>query len=207
MKKRWFFCQTCGRTFVSTTNTIMSNFHFSAFVWKEMIADNFHSNAIDYSVKRLGIHHQSTLDMRHKILLALHSRKPQASVWEKYLSLTEPLDCYKSHKPDSSVTRAVCRHGAKAEKSSISNEYVCICTGIQREGEDIVATINSATEFISIYDGHIADETFALCDRLGSYHASPRIEDCTVKDCGKRDGEISCFYHPNTVNGFHRLIK
>lgn len=41
------------------------------------------------------------------------------------------LDCYKGRKLESIVNRAPRRHGAKAQKRDISNEYVCICTGIQ----------------------------------------------------------------------------
>ena len=49
----------------------MANSHFPASVWKEMIADTLHGNAIDYSARRLGLHHQAAFDMHHKILLAL----------------------------------------------------------------------------------------------------------------------------------------
>ena len=48
-RKQRFLCKDCGRTFVPTTNTIMANSHFPASVWKEMIADTLHGNAIDYS--------------------------------------------------------------------------------------------------------------------------------------------------------------
>lgn len=90
-------------------------------------------------------------------------------------------------------------------------ETADVCLGIQRKGEAIAAAINkaksSATELISIYEGHIADGTLALCDELRSYHAFPGIEDCTVKDCNNGKTEESCFYHLNTVNEFHSFIK
>lgn len=96
------------------------------------------------------------------------------------------LDCYKGKKHDSTVTRTARRHGAKAGKRGISNEYICICTGIQRKGEAIATVINrakpSAAELISIFNGHIADGTLALFDGLRNYYAFPGIADCTVKD-------------------------
>ena len=79
-KKQRFFCKTCGRTFLPTTNTIMSNSHFPASVWKEMITDTLYGNAIDYSAKRLGLYHQAAFDMRHKILLALQALPETADV-------------------------------------------------------------------------------------------------------------------------------
>ena len=213
-KKQRFFCKTCGRTFVPTTNTIMSNSHFPVSVWKEMITDTLYGNAIDYSAKRLGLYHQAAFDMRHKILLALQALPETADVCLGEVSEfdeTFVLDCYKGRKLDNTVNRAPRRHGAKAEKRGISNEYICICTGIQRKGDALASTINrakpSAKELISIFEGHIADGTLALCDGLRSYHAFPGIADCTVKDCNGQDQKDSCFYNLNTVNGFHSFIK
>ena len=213
-KKQRFLCKTCARTFVTTTNTIMSNSHFQASVWKEMVIDTLQGNAIDYSARRLGLYHQAAFDMRHKILLALQELPEAADTCLGEVSEfdeTFVLDCYKGRKLEGTVRRAPRRHGAKAEKRGISNEYVCICTGIQRKGDAIAATVNrakpSAKELISIFEGHIADGTLALCDGLRSYHAFPGIADCTVKDCNNREGEYSCFYNLNTVNGFHSFIK
>lgn len=213
-RKQRFLCKTCGRTFVPTTNTVMSNSHFPACVWKEMIMDTLHGNAIDYSAKRLGLYHQAAFDMRHKILLALQELPEAADVCLGEVSEfdeTFVLDCYKGRKLDNTARRAPRRHGAKAEKRGISNEYICICTGIQRKGDALAATVNrakpSAKELLCIFEGHIADGTLALCDGLRSYHAFPGIADCTVKDCNIREGEDSCFYNLNTVNGFHSFIK
>ena len=136
-KKQRFLCKTCERTFVSTTNTIMSNSHFPASVWKEMVTDTLHGNAIDFSAKRLGLYHQAAFDMRHKILLALQELPEAADVCLGEVSEfdeTFVLDCYKGRKLDDTINRAPRKHGAKAEKRGISNEYVCICTGIQRKG-------------------------------------------------------------------------
>ena len=213
-RKQRFLCKNCGRTFVPTTNTIMANSHFPISVWKEMIADTLRGNAIDYSAKRLGLYHQAAFDMRHKILLALQELPEAADVCLGEVSEfdeTFVLDCYKGRKLDNTVNRAPRKHGAKAEKRGISNEYLCICTGIQRKGEALAATANrakpSARELLSIFEGHIADGTLALCDGLRSYHAFPGIADCTVKDCNGPEMEGSCFYNLNTVNGFHSFIK
>lgn len=152
--------------------------------------------------------------MRHKILLALQElpEVTDACLGEvSEFDETFVLDCYKGRKLDSTVARTARKHGAKAQKRGISNEYICICTGIQRKGDAIAATVNrakpSAGELIRIFDGHIADGTLALCDGLRSYHAFPGIADCTVKDCNNQRSEESCFYHLNTVNGFHSFIK
>ena len=213
-RKQRFLCKHCGKTFVPTTHTIMENSHFPKEVWHEVIRDTVRGDAIDYTALRLHCSHQAVFDMRHKILMALQQLPEADSVCLGEVSEfdeTFVLDCYKGKALDSSIPRKPRKHGAKAEKRGISNEYVCICTGIQRKGDAMAVTVNrakpSAKELISIFEGHIADGTLALCDGLRSYHAFPGIADCTVKNCNDRDKEDSCFYNLNTVNGFHSFIK
>lgn len=212
--KQRFLCKSCAKTFVSTTHTIMSNSHFPEEIWQEVIIDTVQGNAIDYTAKRIGCSHQAVFDMRHKVLLALRQLPEASEVCLGDVSEfdeTFVLDCYKGKGLDSSITRKPRKHGAKAGKRGISSEYVCICTGIQRKGDALAVSVNrakpSAGELISIFEGHIADGTLALCDGLRSYHALPGIADCTVRDCTDPDRADSCFYNLNTVNGFHSYIK
>lgn len=212
--KQRFFCKSCEKTFVPTTHTIMSNSHFPAEVWRRVIKDTVLGNTIDYTAKKTGCSHQAVFDMRHKILMSLQQLPETAGVCLGDVSEFDETfvpDCYKGKRLDSSVGRKPRRHGSKAEKRGISSEYVCICTGIQRKGAALAATVNrakpSAKDLISIFEGHIADGTLVLCDGLRSYHAFPGIADCTVKDCNRQDREDACFYNLNTVNGFHSFIK
>ena len=212
--KQRFFCKSCEKTFVSTTHTIMENSHFSADVWREVIQDTVCGGSIDYTAKKIGCSHQAVFDMRHKVLMSLQQLPEADEVCLGDVSEfdeTFVLDCYKGKKLDSSISRKPRKHGAKAEKRGISNEQVCICTGIQRKGDALAVTVNrakpSAKELISVFEGHIADGTLALYDGLRSYHALPGIADCTVNDCSNRNKEDSCFYNLNTVNGFHSFIK
>ncbi len=213
-KKQRFLCKNCGHTFVPTTNTIMANSHFPVSVWKEMIADTLRGNAIDFSAKRLGLYHQAAFNIRHKILMALQELPETANVCLGDVSEfdeTFVLDCYKGKELDTGAGRNPRKHGAKALKRGISSEYLCICTGIQRKGEAFAATVNrakpSAKELVSIFEGHIADGTLALCDGLRSYHAFPGIADCTVRDCVNQESDDAHFFNLNTVNGFHSFIK
>lgn len=152
--------------------------------------------------------------MRHKVFMALQElpeingiRLSGVSEFDE----TFVLDCYKGKKPDGSIPGKPRKHGAKAGKRGISNEYVCICTGIQRGSNAYAATANrakpSAGEFIGIFENHITDETLALCDGLRNYHVFPGIADCTMEDCNGRDRKASSFYNLNAINEFHSFIK
>ena len=212
--KQRFFCKPCNRTFVTTTHTIMSQSHFKEGIWQEIISDTIHGNAIDYSAKRLGINHQTVFNMRHKILLALQSLPDVEDILlggVSELDETFVLDSYKGKALPEDVDRKPRKHGAKAEKRGISNEYVCICTGIERNGAAYAATINrakpDANELAQLFENHISDGTLVLCDGLKSYNILPTIAECTVKNCNVPTEEEKCFYHLNTVNGFHSFIK
>lgn len=212
--KQRFFCKHCDRTFVTTTHTIMSQSHSGIDVWTEVIRDTVHGDAIDYTAKRLGLNHQTIFTMRHKLLIALQQLPETENVLlgeVTELDETFVLDSYKGKQLPDTVERKARKHGAKAVKRGISNEYVCICAGIQRNGAAYASTNNrakpSANELAELFTNHIAPGTLALCDGLKSYNVLAKTVDCTVKDCNTSTEEEKCFYHLNTVNGFHSFIK
>ena len=99
----------------------------------------------------------------------------------------------------------------KQKKEGFPTNISAFAQESSARGDAFAATINrakpNAKELISIFEGHIADGTLALCDGMRSYRAFPGIADCTVKNCSDLDQEDSCFYNLNTVNGFHSFIK
>ncbi len=212
--KQRFYCKGCRRTFVTTTHTIMSHSRFPEEVWQEAIADTLRGDAIDYIADSTGLFHQAAFDMRHKILMALQQMPEIEAVClgdVSELDETFVLDCHKGKKLGDDIPRKPRKHGAKAGKRGISDEYVCICAGIQRKGDAYAATVNrakpDAREIQALFKDHIASGTLVLCDGLKSYSALPAITDCTVKDCSHPAEGEKCFYHLNTVNGFHSFIK
>ena len=212
--KQRFLCKQCGRTFVTTTHTVMSQSHFSETIWEEVISDTVRGNAIDYSAKKLGINHRTVFDMRHKILLALQELPETEHILldgVSELDETFVLECGKGKPLPETARRKARKHGAKAQKRGISNEYVCICTGIKRKGNAYAATVNrakpDAKELSDLFAGHIAKGTLVLCDGLKSYHILPAATGCTIKDCHEFTGEEKNFFNLNTVNGFHSFIK
>ena len=96
----------------------------------------------------------------------------------------------------------------KAVKRGISNEYVCICTGVQRKGNVLIEPVNRAKptsdELIQIFGGHIGAGTLAITDGLCSYNVLSSLADCSVKNANE---EKSSFYHLNSVNNLHAFIK
>lgn len=212
--KQRFLCRSCDRTFVTTTHTLMSGSHSPASVWKEVISDTLRGDAMDYTAGRLGFSHGGVFNMRHKFLLALQDMVTQDPVVLRQVSELDEtfvLECLKGRQLPAEAERPARRHGAKAQKRGISNEYICINTGVSRDGKAVAETVNRAKpdsrELKAVYDGHLQDGVLALCDGLRSYSALRDIAKCTVKDINTVAEDERAFYHLNTVNNFHSFIK
>lgn len=210
--KQEYLCRQCGKTFVSTTHTLMAHSHQPKQVWEAVLMDTLAGDAIDYSAKQLEISHDCVFYMRHKILLGLHGLLEETGVClggVSELDETFVLDSYKGGSLPEDAARPARRHGAKAQKRGISDEYVCICTGVERKGDAIAGSINrakpSSRELGKMFKGHIKEGTLVLCDGLKSYLALEKDTGCSVKDVTEeRSGK---FFNLNTVNNFHSFIK
>ena len=210
--KQEYLCRQCGKTFVSTTHTLMAHSHQPKQVWEAVLMDTLAGDAIDYSAKQLEVSHDCVFYMRHKILLGLHGLLEETGVClggVSELDETFVLDSYKGGSLPEDAARPARRHGAKAQKRGISDEYVCICTGVERKGDAIAGSINrakpSSRELGKMFKGHIKEGTLVLCDGLKSYLALEKDTGCSVKDVTEeRSGK---FFNLNTVNNFHSFIK
>ncbi len=138
--KQRFYVKSVKKNFVTITHTIMYKSHFPINAWKKVITDTVSGKPIDYTAGRLGPYHQAVYDMRHKILMALQELDDVKNVSlgdVSKLDKTFVLDCYKGRKFCDNMSRKPRKHGAKTEKRGISNEYVCICAGIQHNGDTL----------------------------------------------------------------------
>ena len=180
-------------------------------VWTEFIKDTLYGASLDYSAEKFSFSHQTAFTMRHKVLLALQDMTvldPAILSGITELDETFVLNCYKGNKVPEEANRPARKHGAKASKRGISNEYVTICTGIQRDGSAIAKTVNrakpSSEELRQVFEEHIADNTVLCTDGLRSYEILESITDCAVIDVNKESSDL---FNLNTVNSMHSYIK
>ena len=210
--KQEYLCRGCGRTFVSTTNTLMANSHQPVEVWEGLIRDTIAGHALDYSSERLGITHDCAFHMRHKFLLALQAVGNEHAVTlggVTELDETFVLDSYKGKKLPESVERKPRKHGEGAQKRGLSHEFICICAGVERDGASMAMTVNrakpSSQEIQDVFYGHLSEDALALCDGLRSYSKLGKAVGCSIKNVELEDNHK--FFHLNTVNSFHSFIK
>lgn len=208
-RKQAFLCRTCGKSFVETSNTTLFNSHSGGAVWKQVIRDTVNGVPINKTAVELNLHHETVFNMRHKILFTIEQQElktPTKLTGVCEADETYILENYKGKKFSDDFWRKPRKHGAVAMKRGLSDEYICICTGIEREGNAVAVAVNRAMarkEDIDLVFGERVDEsTLILSDGAKGYNVLN--EKCEVQVVEKNSGG---FYNINTINSYHSFIK
>jgi len=201
-RKQAYLCRDCGKSFVETTNCPVENSRGSATVRKQVVKDTVEGAAIDKTAENPGLSHVTVFNMRHKILVRTEreflSNPPKLSgVCET--DETYVLENLKGRKLPDGYYRKPRKHGAKAQKRGISDEYVCICTGINEQGASVAVAVNRATpgsgEILEVFGDVVNNDTLILCEGNKSYDVLE--SKCKVAVCKRL----------NKANGPHGFIK
>jgi transposase-like protein len=210
-------CKECGKTFMRTTNTVMSQSHYGEAVWKQVICDTLAGAPLDQTVASVSISHETAFHMRHKILLSLETEEERTpTVLDGVCELDETyvLESRKGSALPEDFWRKARKHGATAQKRGLSNEYISICTGVERDGKAFSKAVTrseaSKEEILEVFEGHIGGEALILCDGAASYDVLGEKCECSVKNVYEETGVSKGgkgFYNINTVNNFHSFIK
>ena len=214
-EKQRYWCKSCNRTFVTTTNTASKGSHYDIDTWKKVISDTFNGCSIDKTAESIGAAHSTVFRMRHKILLALQyleEMEPTELSNIAELDETYVLESEKGKKFGENATREPRKRGSKATKRGLSDEQVCICTGVERnKGSSYAVTVNRARpsndEIQQAFDSHIEEGTVIFTDGLKGYHILEENVDCRVTGVSVEEMKHSKTANLNNVNSFHSFIK
>jgi len=146
--KQRYLCNGCGKGFTSTTHTIIENSHATKSQWERVITDTMYGLSIDHTAEQLELSHKTVLNMRHKFLMALELYLSNDSIVLKEvaeLDETYVLESFKGSKFGPDAKRKPRLHGEKASKRGLSDEQICICAGVQRQGATYASTVNRAS--------------------------------------------------------------
>jgi len=200
--KQAYKCRACGKSFVETAGTAIENSHSSETVWKSVISDTVEGISLDKTADALDLTHSTVFNMRHKILYCIEQAicaDPVALDGVCETDETYVLESVKGSKILDGYHRKPRKHGAKASKPGISEEYVCVCASITGAGKSVAVSVNRAmpskSEIAEVFGDRITDDTLILCD--GSKNYDVLNEKCTVAHTERI----------NKVNGFHSFIK
>jgi transposase-like protein len=200
--KQSYLCRDCGKSFAQTTMTAIQGSHSSPTVWKQVISDTVEGVPLDKTSENLNLHHGTVFNMRHKILYCVEQSliaNPTELTGTCETDETYVLESEKGRKFPENYHRKPRKHGSKASKPGVSNEYICVCASVTGAGEQIAVAVNRASpdsqEILDVFGERVKEDTVILCDGKQSYNA---LEDkCTV----------AVTKRINKVNGFHSFIK
>lgn len=201
-KKQAYMCKDCKKHFVQTATSAIAYSHSSETVWKQVIRDTVEGISIDNTAESLDLSHSTVFHMRHKILYCVEQAILSAPTELEGVceaDETYVLENLKGRKIPEGYHRKPRKHGAKAAKAGVSNEYICVCTSVDSDNKCTTAVVNRATpskaEIAQVFGDKVSVDTVILCDGSDRYDVLEDI--CTVAH-SKR---------VNKVNGFHSFIK
>ncbi|MDR3134543.1 MAG: IS1595 family transposase [Deltaproteobacteria bacterium] len=200
IKYNFILCKI--KSFVETATASIAHSHSGKTAWKQVIRDTVDGVSIDKTAEALDLAHSTVFHMRHKILCRLEQATLNAQIElggvceadESYV-----LESVKGRKIQDDYHRRPHKHGAKASKPGLSNEYICVRTSVDGDNNCAALAVNRATpskaEIKQFFEDKVSEDTVILCDGSDKYDVLEEI--CTVGH-SKRI---------NRVNGFHSFIK
>jgi transposase-like protein len=200
--KQSYLCKDCKTSYVETSTSAIAHSHASETVWKQVIRDTVDGISLDKTAESLDLSHSTVFHMRHKILYCVEQAilgSPTALEGVCEADETYVLESMKGRKIPKGYHRKPRKHGAKASKAGLSNEYICVCTSVDSDNRCMTGIVNRASpsqaEIEMVFGDKVSADTVILCDGSNRYDV---LEDrCTVAH-SKR---------VNRVNGFHSFIK
>jgi transposase-like protein len=200
--RQYYLCKDWGKAFTETATSAIAHSHSTKTVWKQVIQDTVDGIALDKTAEALDLSHSTVFHMRHKILYCVEQALINApSVLEGVCEADETyvLESVKGRKLPGDYHRKPRKHGAKASKPGLSNEYICVCTSVDADNNCMTAAVNRAApskeEIEQVFGGKVSADTVILCD--GSKQYDVLENKCMVAHTNR----------VNKVNGFHSFIK
>jgi len=200
--RQFYLCRDCGKGFSETGTSAIAHSHSSKTVWKQVIRDTVDGISIDKTAEALDLAHSTVFNMRHKILYCVEQailNTPVILEGVCEVDETYVLESVKGRKIPENYHRKPRKHGAKASKAGLSDEYICVCTSVGTDNNCMTAAVNRAVpskaEIERVFGDKVTVDTVVLCDGSKKYDV---LEDkCTVAHVKR----------VNKANGFHSFVK
>ncbi|GHT96711.1 transposase [Alphaproteobacteria bacterium] len=209
--KQQYVCRGCGNSFCETTGSAIFHSHSGETVWKQVIKDTIEGISIEKTAKSLELHRETVFNMRHKILYCLEqNQKHTPKTFDGICEADETyfLESVKGKKIPENYHRKARRHGAKAQKRGISEEYVCVCAAVERDGTSFSMATNIATpskkEILDVFGNRVTIGTLLLCDGSKNYKVLSETGKCVTANTNPDNAGLN---NINAVNGYHSFMK
>lgn len=156
-----YICKDCGKSFVITTNSIVSGTRKDFNVWIKYVDCMLNGFSVRKAAEECGIHRNTAFAWRHKILDALQNMANDV-ILDGIVEADETFFTisYKgNHKKSKKFTmpREPHKRGNSTHIRGLSSEKVCVPCAVNRSGMSIAKVSNtgrvSTKDLHEIYDG------------------------------------------------------
>ena len=209
-----YLCRDCGKSFVATSNSIVSGTRKSYETWRRYIECMMDGYSIRKTAKVCGIHRNTAFAWRHKVLDALQEMQDDVTLSgiveadEKYF----PISFKGNHKKSTTFTmpRAPRKHGHYIKKRGLSLETACVSCAVNRKGMSY-AKVGKAgkVNFIcleNVLSGHIQQDSILCSDKEKSYRKLAEVYGYSLVQVNTREIKQG-IYHIQHINSYHSLLE
>lgn len=205
--KQMMRCSECNQRTVIDHGQLTYYSHQDQSKWDQLIADVFNQVPEEETAAKLDVCPQTAWNMRMKLLHALETLtetyvlKDEVELDEKYVQRSHKGKAIEGVKPR--------KRGEPASKRGLSNEQICLATGVQRLGASVLFPANagnpSADDLMKLKD-YLTPNSMVWTDGKTSYNALLSERNCSVRVLGDHTTYTSVD-HLNNVNAFHKTIE
>ena len=209
-----YLCKDCGKTFVSTTNTMIAYTKKDYDTWAKYIDCMMYGLSLNKTASICGINKNTAFAWRHKLLEALQNMAASVTLNgiieadETFFSLS-----YKgNHKLSKTFTmpRNAHKRGNSTHTRGLSKEKVCVPCAVNRNGLSIAKASNtgkvSTKNLHSVYDGRMESGSTLVTDLMNSYVRFAKSNDISLVQL-KSGKSKKGIYNIQHINSYHSGLK
>lgn len=209
-----YLCRDCKKSFVATTNSVVSGTRKSLSVWERYICCMMLGLSIRKSAEACGIHRNTAFYWRHKILDALRSVSDGVKL-EGIVEMDEtffPVSYKGNHKNSKSfkMPREPHLRGGETHKRGLSREQVCAPCAVDRNGDSIAKASNlgrvSTKNIHAVFDDKIDSDSTVVTDKMNSYVRFAHSCDLDLVQVKNGRGKKG-IYDLQHINSYHSKLK
>ena len=208
-----YLCRDCGKTFTSTTNSIVLGTQKDLSVWEKFIDCMMNGFSLRKSANICGIHRNTAFAWRHKILGALQNMAGSVTL-DGIIEADEtffPLSYKGNHRRGTfKMPREAHKRGHMTHIRGLSKEKVCVPCAVNRNGLSIAKASNvgkvATKDLHMVYDNRIATGSVMVTDLMNSYtrFANRNGLDLIQLKGGRTKKGI---YNIQHINNYHSRLK
>lgn len=209
-----YMCRDCGKSFVITTNSIVSGTHKDLYTWQKYIDCMMNGFSVRKTASICGIHKDTAFIWRHKVLDALQNMAESVNL-DGIIEADETFFAisYKGNHTRSTtftMPRASYKRGHSSHLRGLSHEKVCVPCAVNRNGQSIAKITNtgrvSTKDLHKLYDGRIKENSVLVTDKMNSYKrfATKNDIDLVQLKTGRTKKGI---YNIQHINSYHGELK